>query len=203
MGHKVVHEDTNFVLPSGSPGEMIIIPPPRFVIMEVHHIGEDMKTLILPCEKQKTELDYHRNSKECCYRCLSKTVVLSLALTVHETQGQTLRRILLLLGRLSGMNVGLITWSLIYGGLSREKNLAHIKFFPTGLIKYYHSMYFAHLLKLCLPENLQKWYRSDVDQRWDRYTLRNEHLLKVRKAEKKLERLGEDTTKRLRWILLS
>ena len=58
MGHKVIHEDTNFVLPSGSPGEMIIIPPPRFVIMEVHHIGEDKKTLILPCEKQKTELDY-------------------------------------------------------------------------------------------------------------------------------------------------
>ena len=33
----VVHEDGKYVLPNGSPGEMIMIPPPRFIIMEVHH----------------------------------------------------------------------------------------------------------------------------------------------------------------------
>ena len=63
-------------------------------------------------------------------------------------------------------------------------------------------MYFAHLLRLCMPENLKKWYRSYVDHSWDRNVLRNEHLLKVRKVEKKLERLGEDATKSLGWTEL-
>ena len=144
----VVHEDSNYVLPSGSPGEMIMIPPPRFVIMEVHHKGKVKKTSVLPCEAQETTLEYYRNGKECSYRCWSNMVVLTFALTVHETQGQTLRRIILLLGRLPGYNVGRITWSLLYVALSRTRKLSHIKFFPTGSDKYYHPMYFEHLLRL-------------------------------------------------------
>ena len=151
----VVHEDSNYVLPSGSPGEMIMIPPPQFIIMEVHHKGKESKTSILPCEKQETELKYYRNGKEQIYRCFSNMVVLTFSLTVHETQGQTLQRIILLLGRLPGMNVGRISWSLLYVALSRTRRLSHIKFFPTGSSKYYHSMYFAHLLKLKMPENLK------------------------------------------------
>ena len=54
----VVHDDRSYVLPNGSPGEMIMIPPPRFVIMEVHHKGKEKRTSILPCEKQEAELDY-------------------------------------------------------------------------------------------------------------------------------------------------
>ena len=195
----VVHEDSNYVLPSGSPGEMIMIPPPQFIIMEVHHKGKESKTSILPCKKQETELKYYRNGKEQIYRCFSNMVVLTFSLTVHETQGQTLRRIILLLGRLPGMNVGRISWSLLYVALSRTRRLSHIKFFPTGSSKYYHSMYFAHLLKLKMPENLKKWHRSYVDHTWDRNILRNEHLQSVRKVERKLKSLGEDKTMRLKW----
>ena len=126
-------------------------------------------------------------------------VVLTFAFTVHETQGQTLRRIILLLGRLPGMNVRKITWSLVYVALSRTKKLSHIKFFPTGSSKYYHSMFFAHLLKLSMPANLKKWYKSYVDHRWDRNVLRNEHIQHVREVEKRLEHLGLDKTKRLGW----
>ena len=129
-------------------------------------------------------------------------VVLTFALTVHETQGQTLRRIILLLGRLPGMNVGKITWPLLYVALSRTKKLSHIKLFPTGSTKYYHSMYFAHLLKLSMPINFKKWLRSYVDHSWDRNVLRNEHIKSVRKVEKRLELLGEEKTKRLKWIEL-
>ena len=193
----VLH-DNDYILPSGSPGEMIMIPPPRYVIMEVHHKGKEKKTSILPCEKQETKLEYYRNGKEQIYRCWSNMVVLSFALTVHEMQGQTLRRVILLLGRLPGMNVGKITWPLVYVALSRTKKLSHMKFFPTGSTKYYHSMYFAHLLKLSMPANLKKWYRSYKDHSWDRNILRNEHLAKVRKVEKRLERLGEEKAKQLK-----
>ena len=114
-------------------------------------------------------------------------------------QGQTLRRVILLLGRLPGMNVGRITWSLLYVALSRTKKLEHIKLFPTGSTKYYHPMYFAHLLKLSMPVNLKRWHRSYVEYTWDRNILRNEHLRCVRKVERKLEQLGEDKTRRLKW----
>ena len=156
----VVHDDRSYVLPNGSPGEMIMIPPPRFVIMEVHHKGTEERTSILPCEKQEAELEYYRDGKECVYRCWSNRVVLTFALTVHETQGQTLRRIILLLGRLPGMNVGKITWSLVYVALSRTKRLDHMKMFPTGSSEYFHPMHFAHLLKSSMPVNLKKWFRS-------------------------------------------
>ena len=53
------------------------------------------------------------------------------ALTIHETQGQTLLRIILLLGRQRGLRVGQITWPLVYVALSRTKKMSHIKFFPS------------------------------------------------------------------------
>ena len=65
----VVHEDTKYVLPSGNPGEMIMIPPPMYIIMEVHHIGKEKKKSILPCVKQKTVLEYYRNKKTFGYGC--------------------------------------------------------------------------------------------------------------------------------------
>ena len=65
----VVHDDSNFVLPKGSPGEMIMIPPPRFIIMEVQHKGKEKKTSIFPCKKQVTVLEYKRDGKEFGYRC--------------------------------------------------------------------------------------------------------------------------------------
>ena len=115
----LVHEDPNYVLPNGFPGEMIMIPPPRFIVMEVNHVGKEKKTSILPCEQEATEIEYYRDRKKFVYRCWSNMVVLTFALTVHEMQGQTLRRVILLLGRLPGMNVGRISWSLLYVALSR------------------------------------------------------------------------------------
>ena len=132
----IVHDDNDYVLPEGSPGEMVMIPPPRFIIMEVHHKGKVKKTSIFPCEKQQTVLEYKRDRKDFVYRCWSNMVVLMFALTIHETQGQTLSRIILLLGRLPGICVGKITWSLVYVALSRTREMRHIKFFPTGSGKY-------------------------------------------------------------------
>ena len=122
-------------------------------------------------------------------------MVLKFALTFHETQGQTLQKIILLLGRLPGFNVGMISWSLLYVALSRVRKISDMKFFPTGSTKYYHSMYFEHLLKLTMPVNLKRWYRSYVDHCWDRNILRKEHEQSVREVERRLDRLGEDKTK--------
>ena len=54
----VVYKNNKYNLPNGYPGEMIMIPPPNFVIMEVHHKGKEKKTSILPCKMQETELEY-------------------------------------------------------------------------------------------------------------------------------------------------
>ena len=56
----MVHDDSNYVLPSGYPGEMIMIPPPSFFIMEVHHKvkGKVKRKTILPCKRQETKLEY-------------------------------------------------------------------------------------------------------------------------------------------------
>ena len=195
----IVHDDSDYVLPLGSPGEMIMIPPPKFIIMEVDHKGKEKRTSIFPCKRERTVLEYKREKKDCIYSCWSNMVVLTFALTIHECQGQTLSRIILLLGRLPGMNVGKITWSLLYVALSRTKKLSHIKLFPTGSTKYYHSMYFSHLLRLSMPANLKKWNRSYIEHCWDRNVLRNEHLQSVRKVEQKLMQLGEEKTKKLYW----
>ena len=65
----IVHDESNYVLPEGSPGEMIMIPPPRFIIMEVHHKGKEKKTSIFPCERQQAALEYKRDKKDCVYNC--------------------------------------------------------------------------------------------------------------------------------------
>ena len=63
-------------------------------------------------------------------------------------------------------------------------------------------MFFAHLLKLSMPANLKKRYRSYINHCWDRIVLRNEHIQSVQKVEQRLKRLGEDKTKTLKWIEL-
>ena len=76
------------------------------------------------------------------------------AMTIHETQGQTLKRALLLLGRLPGLHVGRVTWSLLYVALSRARLLEHIKIFPCGLPGFAN---FRYLTKLKPSTKLVKW----------------------------------------------
>ena len=43
-------------LPAGAPGEMIMIEPPEYIVMEVHHSKGDRKwTTVVPCKIQKEE----------------------------------------------------------------------------------------------------------------------------------------------------
>ena len=126
-------------------------------------------------------------------------VVLTFALTVHETQGQTLKRVILLLGRLPGMNVGQITWPLLYVALSRTRSINHMKFYPTGCTDFYHPMFFAHLLRLRMPSKLKKWYRSYYNHCWDKRILQEEHLEQVEKVERELTNLGKKKLMGLGW----
>ena len=195
---QLVFKDS-YVLPKGKPGQLIMIPPPEYVIMEVEHHGKFKKKSILPCPRELSNIEYYRDAKKCIYRCYSNHVVLKFALTIHGCQGQTLKRIILLLGRLPGMHVGKITLSLLYVALSRTKQLKHIKLYPCGSSKYLHIMHFQHLVKLSMPETLKKWNRSYVNNSWDRNILRKEHSAKVRKVEKELKKLGEKKLQGLKW----
>ena len=107
----IVHKD-GYVLPKGGPGEVIKIEPPEYLIMQV--IGKDGTISLVPCKRQVTEIDYRREGKEKTYRCWSNRVSLSFAQTIHEVQGRTLDRVIVVLGRHMGRSVGKITWSTIY-----------------------------------------------------------------------------------------
>merc|ERR1712035_134079 len=121
------------VLPAGAPGEMILIEPPEYVIMEVSHKkGDKHWTTIFPCKRKKETYDYKRQGKDKKFTCFSNSVNLMFAFTIHETQGQTWEKAILLLGRIPGLNVGSITWSLLYVALSRTKELKDLNFFPSG-----------------------------------------------------------------------
>ena len=69
-------------------------------------IKKDGTQSLVPCKRQITNIEYRRNGKERKYRCYSNQVSLSFAQTIHEVQGQTLDRVILILGRHVGRAVG-------------------------------------------------------------------------------------------------
>ena len=147
--------DKNYKLPRGKPGEIIMIKPPEYIMMEV--LDKMQKTIsIVPCVKARSKIDYKKKGKDKTYRCFSNNVVLKFALTIHEVQGQTLDIAILLLGRYHGYKIGNITWSLLYVALSRTKKLSHMKLFPCDTKGVYQALFYKHLLKLSMPSNLKK-----------------------------------------------
>ena len=100
-------------------------------------------------------------------------------MTIHSTIGQTLARVILLLGRQRGLFVGTITWSLVYVALSRTKKLSHIRFFPSkGGWKT-----FEYLTKLKPNPAFIKWSESYQNRRWNPEILRK----KRKNSEKHME----------------
>ena len=62
-------------------------------------VGKDGIKSLVPCKLKVSEIDYRYEGKDRKYRCMSNQVSLSFAQTVHEVQGQTLSRVILVLGR--------------------------------------------------------------------------------------------------------
>ena len=175
------------VLPTGDPGEMIMIEPPEYIIMEVSHKKGDKRwTTIVPCKSKRVSLDYKREGKD-KFSCISNCVNLMFAFTIHETQGQTLEKVILLLGRMPGLNVGQITWSLLYVALSRTRELKDIKFFPcswAGLSN------FKHLTRLKPSSSFVKWKSGYRDHVWSPDILETQNLRNEKNVENKLVRQG-------------
>ena len=137
--------------------------------MQVHHSNADRKwTTVVQCKIQTEKLEYKKNGRDKKFHCLSNKVNLMFAMTIHETKGQTLERALLLLGRLPGLNVGSVTWSLLYVALSRASFLRHIKFFPCGFTEFAN---FRYLTKLEPPSKLVKWTSTYRDHVWTPHIL--------------------------------
>ena len=119
----------DIALPRGRPGELIKIEPPQYLCMQV---SDDNGITTVPCKRQSDSIEYYYkdNTKE--YYCKSCGVDLAFALTIHEVQGQTLDRAVIVLGRNIGRSIGRVTWSLLYVALSRVKELEHVRLFPNG-----------------------------------------------------------------------
>ena len=52
---QLVFKDS-YVFPKGKPGQLIMIPPPEYVIMEVEHHGKFKKKSILPCPRELSRI---------------------------------------------------------------------------------------------------------------------------------------------------
>ena len=185
----LVHKD-GYVLPKGGPGEVIKIEPPEYMIMKV--VGKDGTPSLVPCKLKTIELDYRFKGKERKYRCMSNEVSLSFAQTVHEVQGQTLDRVILVLGRAAGRSIGRITWSLLYVALSRVKKLDHVKFFPCGRRNSIDC--FKHLTKLNPPSNFVRWTKGYHEHVWDPNLLQQKQASNEKVIESKLRALGRERT---------
>ena len=176
------------VLPAGAPGEMIMIEPPEYIIMEVTHTkGDEHWTTIVPCKRQKVTYDYKRDKEDKKFSCFSNSVNLRFAFTIHETQGQTLEKAILILGRMQGLNVGQITWSLLYVALSRTKELKDLKFLPSSWSGFTN---FKHLTRLKPSSIFVKWnsgYRNNV---WCPEILEKQNLQNEMNVRNKLVRQG-------------
>ena len=109
------------------------------------------------------------------------------AMTIHETQGQTLKRALLLLGRLPGLHVGRVTWSLLYVALSRARFLKDIKFFPCGLPGYEN---FRYLTKLKPSSKFVKWTKSYKNRLWCPHILEKQQEVNEKNVLNKLLQQG-------------
>ena len=176
------------VLPAGAPGEMIMIEPPEYIIMEVTHKKDKKQwTTIVACKLEKVSFDYRREGKDKKFFCMSNSVNLKFAFTVHETQGQTLEKVLLLLGRKPGLSVGSITWSLLYVALSRTKELHDIKFFPCGWSGLNN---FKHLTRLKPSTTFVKWNSGYRDHVWCPEILEQQSRRNEKYVENKLVRQG-------------
>ena len=152
--------------------------------------SDDGTITLVPCKRNVTEIEYRYYGKERKYRCWSNRVSLSFAQTVHEVQGQTLERVILILGRYAGRSVGRISWSLLYVALSRVKKLEHIKFFPCGRSS--SNECFMHLTKLRPPSSLGMWTQSYRNHMWDPAILQEKRASSEKMIESKLCLLGRD-----------
>ena len=175
-------------LPGGAPGQMVRIEPPEYIIMEVSHKKDKKQwTTIVPCKLEKVTFDYKRDGKDKKFYCMSNSVNLKFAFTIHETQGQTLEKVLLLLGRKPGLRVGSITWSLLYVALSRARELQDIKFFPCGWSGFSN---FKHLTRLKPSSIFVKWNSGYRDNVWRSDILEKQNRRNEMCVENKLVRQG-------------
>ena len=95
-------------------------------------VSDDNGITTVPCKRKSDDIEYYHKGQSRNYYCLSCGVNLAFALTIHEVQGQTLNRAVVVLGRNIGRCIGRVTWSLLYVALSRVKRLEHVKFLPHG-----------------------------------------------------------------------
>ena len=117
---------------------------------------------------------------------------MAFALTVHEVQGLTLERAVLLLGRNIGRCIGRVSWSLLYMALSRVKKLEHVRFFPHGRRGSVEC--FKYLTKLKPPAKLVKWTEAYKSSWWNGDILKSNQLRKAAAIEAKLAQLGRGET---------
>ena len=86
-----------------------------------------------------------------------------------------------------GLNVGQISWSLLYVALSRTKELKDIKFFPCG---FHGFSNFKHLTRLKPSSKFVKWHSGYRNNVWCSEILEKQNLTNEKNVTNKLVRQG-------------
>ena len=155
-------------------------------------MSDDNGISTVPCKRKASDIEYYYKGSTRKYYCWSCGVNLAFALTIHEVQGQTLDRAVVVLGRNVGRSIGRVSWSLLYVALSRVKRIEHVRFFPHGRRGSVEC--FKYLTELRRTEKLRKWTEGYKSGFWDGSILQSKQLRRSLAIEQKLTKIGREAT---------
>jgi len=167
-------------LPEGAPGEMVEVPVPLTINVDLSDrvvpVSTSSTTTRTKCEDQSVCLNRHRHQ-----------VDLGFAVTYHKIQGQTLDSVVLVLHRRKSRQLLSLCFEMLYVAVTRVRRTSDIRvlFFPgdkgtSGL---------EHLKKLKRPRLFDEWLLSyDKNGNWDSTELLKQAASDKIKAKELLSR---------------
>jgi len=146
---------------NASPGEVIDIPVPFAVIVEIPNIDHatfglkhkslvDGKVVIPLTYKSDTKNKIEIEDQKIHYK--SHSYQIAFGVTFHKVQGQTVPKIILDLNKRPGRALGCLDFHGLYVGLTRVQYCADIRILPC-----HDDLKFKHLLALKPNLNLKEW----------------------------------------------
>jgi hypothetical protein len=162
---------------SFQPGEIVKVDQPDFVNVEclldphnskkgtfVHPVAQvvDKNALTAFCKHAPTSVRnvWMTGTKLRVPSTQTHALEAGFALTFEKLQGSTVKRLVLVLNKLSAYKLGAITLNKIYVAISRVRNHKHMAVFPTS------DTDMGHLTKLNFSYGLKAWDNNYRDGQW-------------------------------------
>jgi hypothetical protein len=162
---------------SFTPGEIVHVDQPDYINVEclVNPHEPEKGTFIHPVAKEvnkKAMTAYYKHASNRVRHIFNASrnvtapstqahpLEAGFALTFEKLQGSTVKRIVLVLNKLSPYKLGSITLNKIYVAISRVRNHKHMAVFPSS------DADMKHLTKLTFSSGLQAWDNNYKEGQW-------------------------------------